>query len=73
MEEIIKKIIQQNKALFGNKPIINKIIISFTNTLYNIDNKYIAKVCSDKSLKKKLIFIYQIKIMSWYQIYIIQI
>ncbi len=48
MNEIINKIVTQNKSLFGNNPKINKINIGFTNTIYNINNLYIVKICTDK-------------------------
>ena len=53
MEEIIQRIIEQNKSLFGSNPIINRINVGFTNTLFNVDNKYIIKLCTDKSNEEK--------------------
>lgn len=47
MQELVEKIIEKNKNLFGNNPSINKINIGFTNTIYNVDDKYIIKICSD--------------------------
>ena len=47
MQEVVGKIIEKNKDLFGNNPSINKINIGFTNTIYNVDDKYIIKICSD--------------------------
>ena len=47
MEEIIKKILKKNSLLFGDNPLVRKINIGFTNTLYNVDDKYILKICTD--------------------------
>jgi hypothetical protein len=47
MQEIINKIIQQNASLFGENPIIQKINIGFTNTIYNVNDSYIIKICTN--------------------------
>ena len=47
MEEIVKKIININKNILGDNPIINKINVGFTNTIYNVNDKFIIKICSD--------------------------
>ena len=47
MKEILNKIIEQNRGLFRDNPIINRIDVGFTNTIYNVDDKYIIKICSD--------------------------
>lgn len=47
MQEIVKKIIENNKSLFGDNPTINKINVGFTNTLYSVDDSLIIKICSD--------------------------
>lgn len=49
MHEIIDKIVQQNSSLFGSKPKKNKINIGFTNTIYNINDLYIVKICTDEN------------------------
>ena len=46
MQEIINKILEQNKSIFGDNPNIDKINVGFTNTIYNVDDKYIIKICS---------------------------
>lgn len=60
MDEIINKIIEQNKSLFGNHPSVEKINIGFTNTLYKVDDSYIVKVCTDinneEDFKKEINF-----------------
>lgn len=43
----VRRIIEQNKELFGDNPTINKINVGFTNTIYNVNDKYIIKICSD--------------------------
>lgn len=47
MDEIINNIIKNNNKILGNNPSINKIEVGFTNTIYNIDNKYILKICTN--------------------------
>ena len=47
MQEVVKKIIEKNNDLFGNNPIIDKINVGFTNTIYNVNDKFIIKICSD--------------------------
>jgi len=47
MEEIVKKIIDNNINLFGEKPTINKINVGFTNTIYDVNDKFIIKICSN--------------------------
>ena len=60
MENIINKIIESNKILFGNNPIINKINIGFTNTIYNVNDSFIIKICSnidnEEKFKKEIEF-----------------
>lgn len=53
MEEIIRKIVQQNESLLGSNPQLSKINIGFTNTLYNVDDKFIIKVCTDETNEDK--------------------
>ena len=60
MDEIIKKIINKHESLFGNNPVVNKINVGFTNTLYNINNAYILKICTnidnEEKFKKEINF-----------------
>lgn len=53
MQEIINKIAQQNKFLFGDNPIINKINVGFTNTLYSVNDSFIIKICTDLNNEPK--------------------
>lgn len=53
MEKIIKEIIKHNESLLGSAPQINKINIGFTNTLYNVDDKFIIKVCTNETNEEK--------------------
>ena len=53
MQEIINKIIENNKSLFGDNPIVNKINIGFTNTLYSVNDYFIIKICTDLSNEYK--------------------
>lgn len=47
MEKIIKQIIDKNQDLFGDTPTIEKINVGFTNTIYNINDSYILKICTN--------------------------
>ncbi len=46
MQEIINKIVQVNSNIFGTNPIIEKINVGFTNTIYKINDSFIVKICS---------------------------
>lgn len=52
MEEIIGKIIRINLSLFGSNPIIEKINVGFTNTIYKINDSFIIKVCTNSHNEK---------------------
>lgn len=60
MNNIIDIIVRKNTSLFGKNPIIEKINIGFTNTIYKINDLYIVKVCTDlnneKEFKKEIDF-----------------
>ena len=47
MDNQIKELVNKYSNVFGDNPSIEKINVGFTNTLYDIDNKYILKVCTD--------------------------
>lgn len=49
MEKIIDLIVRNNGMLFGTNPVVEKINVGFTNTLYKVNNSYIVKVCTDLS------------------------
>ena len=60
MNEIIKQIINKHESLFGNNPVVNKINVGFTNTLYNINDEFILKICTniknEEKFKKEINF-----------------
>ena len=60
MDTIIDLIVKINESLFGTNPIIEKINVGFTNTLYIINDSYIVKVCTDinneEDFKKEIDF-----------------
>ena len=60
LEELINKVILKNINLFGQKPIIEKIDVGFTNTIYKINDKFILKICSnsknESSFKQEIDF-----------------
>jgi len=47
MQEIINLITNKHKELFGDNPTIKKISIGFTNTIYNINDEFIIKICTN--------------------------
>ena len=53
MDEVINKIIDQHKELFGNNSSIERINVGFTNTIYNINNSFIVKICTDNENESK--------------------
>ena len=53
MENIINLIVKKNSSLFGEEPIVDKIDIGFTNTIYKINDSYIVKICTDLSNEEK--------------------
>ena len=53
MKEIIDTIIEENKNLFKDNNKIEKINIGFTNTIYNINDTYIIKICTNKNNEDK--------------------
>jgi len=60
MENIIKNIIKLNKNIFGENINLEKINIGFTNTIYEIDKKFIVKICTninnEENFKKEIEF-----------------
>lgn len=53
MENIINTILNQNTTLFGINPKVEKINVGFTNTIYNIDNSFIVKICTNSDNENK--------------------
>ena len=52
--ETAKKIVDSNKDIFKeNTHIITEINAGFNNDIFNIDDKYIIKVCANKNLEDK--------------------
>ncbi|MBQ9012813.1 MAG: aminoglycoside phosphotransferase family protein [Bacilli bacterium] len=47
MDEIINKIIEHNKELFGDDPNVEKINVGFTNAIYKVNESFIVKICND--------------------------
>lgn len=47
MQEAVNRIVEINKDLFGDNLTIKKVNVGFTNTIYNVNDKYIIKICSD--------------------------
>ena len=60
MQEIIHSIIRENINLFGNNPIIKEINARFTNTISNINDLFIVKICTnfknEENFKKEIDF-----------------
>lgn len=53
MQEIINAIIEKNNRLFGSNPQIEKINVGFTNTIYNINDSFIVKICTNNNNEKE--------------------
>ena len=49
MEKIINTILKQNTTLFGINHKVEKINVGFTNTIYNIDDFFIVKICTNSN------------------------
>lgn len=47
MEDILNNILKFNISLFGANPKVEKINVGFTNTIYNIDDSFIIKICTN--------------------------
>ena len=60
MEDIINRIIKANKILFGSSCNIKKINVGFTNTIFDVNNIYIVKICNninnEDNFKKEINF-----------------
>ncbi len=60
MNEIINIIIKKNIYLFKNNLTVTKINVGFTNTVYNINDKFIVKICdkqeNEENFKKEIDF-----------------
>lgn len=60
MKEIINKIIEQNKEIFGGSVKAEKVNVGFTNTIYVVNNKFVVKICTnydnEKSFEKEIDF-----------------
>ncbi len=55
MEETIKIILKQNKVLLGSNPKVEKINVGFTNTIYNINDAFIVKICTNQENEKEFL------------------
>lgn len=55
MQETINTIVQKNTSLFGVNPKIEKINVGFTNTIYNINNSFIVKICINSNNEENFI------------------
>ena len=53
VDKIVKQIIGNYESLFGTNPVVNKINIGFTNTLYNVNDSFIIKICTDVNNEEK--------------------
>ena len=60
MEDIINRIIKANTVLFGSSCNIKKIDVGFTNTIFDVNNIYIIKICNninnEDNFKKEINF-----------------
>ena len=60
MDEIINKIVEKHKNIFGDNPSIEKIDVGFTNLIYKINDSCIVKICinqnNESSFQKEIDF-----------------
>ncbi len=49
VEKIINIILSQNTTLFGINPKVEKINVGFTNTIYNINDSFTVKICTNSN------------------------
>ncbi len=49
MEKVLQKIINKHLSIWTSKTHIEKINIGFTNTVFNLNNHYISKICTNIS------------------------
>ena len=60
MENIINNIITYNKDILGENPNVEKINVGFTNTIYDVNKKFIVKICTninnEENFKKEIEF-----------------
>ncbi|MBQ8132652.1 MAG: aminoglycoside phosphotransferase family protein [Bacilli bacterium] len=47
MENQIQEFVKKRKNLFGENPIVEKVNVGFTNTIYSINDEYILKICTN--------------------------
>ena len=55
MDKTIDLIVRNNGMLFGTNPVVEKINVGFTNTLYKVNDSYIVKVCTDLSNEEEFV------------------
>ena len=51
----IEKLIIKYSELFGENPIITKVNVGFTNTIYNINDKFIIKICTNENNRESFL------------------
>ena len=60
MDKTINLIVSNNENIFGKNPQIKKINVGFTNTIYEINDLFIVKICSnvnnEENFKKEIDF-----------------
>lgn len=55
MQEIINTILKHNTELFGINPKVEKINVGFTNTIYNINDSFVVKICTNNSNEREFV------------------
>lgn len=60
MQDVINKIIELNQSIFGEIGKIEKVNVGFTNTIYNVNDLFIIKICTklenESEFKKEIDF-----------------
>lgn len=49
VKKIINAILKKNTTLFGINPKVERIDVGFTNTIYNVNDSFIIKICSNSN------------------------
>lgn len=52
--KLAEKIIKGNLNIFGKEYIFNEINAGFNNTIFEVNNKYVIKICNNEEMEEKI-------------------
>ena len=55
MDNMIDIILEKHKNLFGNNPVVNRNKSGFTNTIYEVNDSFIIKICTKEDNEKNFL------------------